>query len=80
MITVEEGSIGGFGSFVLHSLNDAALLDGRLKVATLTLPDRFIDQDSPAKMVAEAGLDADGIAASVFKLLGREPYIAPVRA
>lgn len=80
LITVEEGSVGGFGSFVLHALNDAALLDGRLKLATLTLPDRYIDQDSPAKMVAEAGLDADGIVRSVFKLLGREEYVAPVRA
>jgi 1-deoxy-D-xylulose-5-phosphate synthase len=80
LITVEEGSMGGFGSFVLHTLNDAALLDGRLKLATLTLPDRYIDQDSPAKMVAEAGLDADGIVRSVFKLLGREEYVAPVRA
>jgi 1-deoxy-D-xylulose-5-phosphate synthase len=80
LVTVEEGSIGGFGSYVLHTLNDQALLDGRLKVATLTLPDRYIDQDSPAKMIAEAGLDADGIAASVFRLLGREKYVAPVRA
>lgn len=80
LITVEEGSMGGFGSFVLHALNDAALLDGRLKVSTLTLPDRYIDQDSPAKMIAEAGLDADGIVASVFRLLGREQYVAPVRA
>jgi 1-deoxy-D-xylulose-5-phosphate synthase len=80
LITVEEGSMGGFGLFVLHALNDAALLDGRLKLATLTLPDRYIDQDSPAKMVAEAGLDADGIVRSVFKLLGREEYVAPVRA
>lgn len=80
LITVEEGSMGGFGSFVLHALNEAALLDGRLKVSTLTLPDRYIDQDSPAKMIAEAGLDADGIVASVFRLLGREQYVAPVRA
>ncbi|MEQ8656615.1 MAG: 1-deoxy-D-xylulose-5-phosphate synthase [Hyphomicrobiales bacterium] len=80
LITVEEGSMGGFGSFVLHALNDAALLDGRLKVSTLTLPDRYIDQDSPAKMIAEAGLDADGIVASVFRLLGREKYVTPVRA
>jgi 1-deoxy-D-xylulose-5-phosphate synthase len=80
LITVEEGAMGGFGSFVLHTLNDAALLDGRLKLATLTLPDRYIDQDSPAKMIAEAGLDADGIVRSVFKLLGREEYVAPVRA
>ncbi len=83
LITVEEGSVGGFGSFVLHRLNDAALLDGRLKLATLTLPDRYIDHNSPAKMVAEAGLDSAGIVASVFRLLGREklePTVSPVRA
>ncbi|MEM1284655.1 MAG: 1-deoxy-D-xylulose-5-phosphate synthase [Pseudomonadota bacterium] len=80
LITVEEGSVGGFGSYVLHTLNDAALLDGRLKLATLTLPDRFIDQDSPAKMVAEAGLDAEGIVASVFRLLGRDQIVTPARA
>lgn len=83
LITVEEGSKGGFGSFVLHALNDAALLDGRLKLATLTLPDRYIDHDSPAKMIAEAGLDSAGIVASVFRLLGREqivPTVSPVRA
>ena len=80
LITVEEGSVGGFGSYVLRTLNDAALLDGRLKLATLTLPDRFIDQDSPAKMVAEAGLDAEGIVASVFRLLGRDQIVTPARA
>ena len=83
LITVEEGSVGGFGSFVLHGLNDAALLDGRLKLATLTLPDRYIDHNSPAKMVAEAGLDSAGIVASVFRLLGHEklePTVSPVRA
>ena len=80
LITVEEGSIGGFGSFVLHSLNDAALLDGRLKVATLTLPDRYIDQDKPEVMVAEAGLDADGIVAAVFRLLGRDRIARPAIA
>lgn len=80
LVTVEEGSIGGFGSFVLHALNDAALLDGRLKLATLTLPDRYIDQNSPSKMLAEAGLDTKGIVGAVFRLLGREEYVAPVRA
>lgn len=80
LLTVEEGSVGGFGSFVLHALNDAALLDGRLKLATLTLPDRYIDQNSPAKMLAEAGLDAKGIVGSVFRLIGRDKYVAPVRA
>ncbi|MBV6658023.1 MAG: 1-deoxy-D-xylulose-5-phosphate synthase [Devosiaceae bacterium] len=77
LITVEEGSVGGFGSYVLHTLNDAALLDGRLKLATLTLPDVYLDQDKPEKMVAQAGLDADGIVASVFRLLGRDAVPTP---
>lgn len=80
LITVEEGSIGGFGSYVLHALNDAALLDGRLKVATLTLPDSYIDHNSPAKMLSIAGLDAQAIVARVYGLLGRDARAAPARA
>ncbi|MGP9822826.1 1-deoxy-D-xylulose-5-phosphate synthase, partial [Salinarimonas sp. NSM] len=63
LITIEEGSIGGFGSFVLHALADAGLLDKGLKVRPMVLPDVFIDQDKPAKMYAAAGLDARGIVA-----------------
>jgi 1-deoxy-D-xylulose-5-phosphate synthase len=80
LVTIEEGAIGGFGSFVLHALNDAALLDGGLKLATLTLPDRYIDHNSPAKMLAEAGLDARGIVACVSKLLGRESTLTRITA
>ena len=49
-----------------------ALLDDGLKVRTMVLPDRFIDQDKPEAMYAQAGLDAAGIVAEVFSALGRE--------
>jgi 1-deoxy-D-xylulose-5-phosphate synthase len=72
LITVEEGSVGGFGSHVLQALADNGALENGLKVRTMVLPDIFIDQDSPAAMYAKAGLDAHGIVAKVFEALGRE--------
>jgi 1-deoxy-D-xylulose-5-phosphate synthase len=72
LITVEEGSIGGFGSFVLHCLAENGALDSGLKVRPMVLPDIFIDQDKPDAMYAQAGLDADAIVAKVFAALGRE--------
>ncbi len=63
LITVEEGSVGGFGSFVLHALADDGLFEAGLKIKTLTLPDRFQDQDTQARMYAAAGLDAAAIVA-----------------
>ena len=72
LITVEEGSIGGFGSYVLQALAEHAALDNGLKVRCLVLPDEFIDQDAPAAMYAKAGLDAKGIVAKVFETLGRD--------
>ena len=82
LVTVEEGSTGGFGSLVLHALAEAGALDRGLKVRTLTLPDRFIDQGTPDGMIAEAGLDAHAIAAAALSALGREdaPAAAPLRA
>ncbi len=70
LITVEEGSMGGFGAFVLQFLAERGALDRGIKVRTLTLPDRFQDQDKPEIMIAEAGLDAKGIAATVIAALG----------
>lgn len=61
LISIEEGSIGGFGSYVLHALNDMGLLDGRCRLETLHLPDVFQDQDAPESMYALAGLDATAI-------------------
>jgi len=72
LITVEEGANGGFGGHVLHALASDGLLDGQLKVRSLVLPDRFIDQGKPAAMYAEAGLDARGIVTAVFSALGKD--------
>jgi len=72
VITIEEGSIGGFGSFVLQALAEHGVLDRGLKVRAMVLPDVFIDQDTPAAMYAQAGLDAKGIVAKVFEALGKE--------
>jgi 1-deoxy-D-xylulose-5-phosphate synthase len=53
LVTVEEGSIGGFGAQVLHTLAENGALDKGLKVRSMVLPDTFIDQDSPAAMYAK---------------------------
>ena len=71
LITIEEGSIGGFGSHVLQALLKSGKLDNALKVRTMVLPDRFIDQDKPDIMYAKAGLDAAGIVAEALQALGR---------
>ena len=66
LVTVEEGSVGGFGAMVLHLLSERGVLDaGRVRVRTLTLPDVYQDHDKPEKMYAEAGLDAEGILKAV---------------
>ena len=73
LVTIEEGSIGGFGSFVVQTLSEEGALDGRgLKVRAMALPDRFLDHDKPEKLYAQAGLDAKGIVAKVLSTLGRE--------
>ena len=72
LITVEEGSIGGFGSHVVQALAEFGRLDNGLKVRSMFLPDDFLDQDTPMAMYAKAGLDAHGIVAKVFGLLGRQ--------
>ncbi len=72
LITVEEGSSGGFGANVLQALARDCLLDRGLKVRTLCLPDRFIEQNKPQAMYAEAGLDAASILAAIFDALGKD--------
>ena len=71
LVTIEEGAIGGFGSFVLHELAEAGMLDRGLKVRSMVLPDIFQDQDSPAAMYAKAGLDAKAIVSKVFEAIGK---------
>ncbi|WP_121938356.1 1-deoxy-D-xylulose-5-phosphate synthase [Eilatimonas milleporae] len=70
LLTVEEGSIGGFGAHVMDYMADEGLLDGGLKVRALKLPDRFQDHDNAGAMYADAGLDAAGIVRAVLKALG----------
>jgi 1-deoxy-D-xylulose-5-phosphate synthase len=70
LVTIEEGSIGGFGSHVLGLLAEEGLLDKGLKIRTMTLPDVFQDHDKPDRLYAEAGLDARGIVAAALEALG----------
>ncbi|WP_020184429.1 1-deoxy-D-xylulose-5-phosphate synthase [Methylopila sp. 73B] len=76
LVTVEEGSTGGFGAMVLQLLATEGALDRGLKIRTLTLPDRFQDHDKPELQLAEAGLDAKTIAATALLALGREARAA----
>jgi 1-deoxy-D-xylulose-5-phosphate synthase len=71
LITIEEGSIGGFASHVLQFLATEGLLDRGLKVRPMVLPDTFIDHDKPEKMYERAGLSAAGIVATALSALGR---------
>jgi 1-deoxy-D-xylulose-5-phosphate synthase len=71
MISIEEGSIGGFGGYVMQTLADAGVFDRGLRFRSMVLPDTFIDHDSPNAMYGKAGLDAKGIVAKVFEALGK---------
>jgi 1-deoxy-D-xylulose-5-phosphate synthase len=72
LVTVEEGSIGGFGSHVLQFLAESGLLDRGLKVRSLVLPDIFIEHGKPEQMYEQAGINATGIVTAVLGALGRE--------
>jgi 1-deoxy-D-xylulose-5-phosphate synthase len=78
LVTVEEGAVGGFAAHVLAHLARSGALDRGLKVRTLAMPDRFVEQNKPEAMVAEAGLDSGGIVTAVFAALGRSQE-APAR-
>ena len=69
VVTVEEAAVGGVGAHVLTLASDEGLIDAGLKLRTMRLPDRFQDQDKPEKQYDEAGLNADGIVATVLKAL-----------
>ena len=72
LITIEEGSVGGFGSHVAQLLAEEGVFDGGLKFRSMVLPDVFIDHGTPAEMYAEAGLTAADIEAKVLSVLGAE--------
>ena len=75
LITLEEGSIGGFGSHVNHFLNEKNLLDNNIKFRSMILPDKFLDQDKPEEMYKEAGLDAKSIELKVLETLNSKVLI-----
>jgi 1-deoxy-D-xylulose-5-phosphate synthase len=68
-VTVEEASVGGLGAHVLTMASDDGLLDAGLKIRTMRLPDRFLDQDKPEKQYDEAGLNAPQIVETVLRAL-----------
>ena len=69
LITIEEGSIGGFGSHVFQMLSEKGIFDKGLKIRSMILPDQFIDQDTPENMYKTAGLDSQAIEQKVFEAL-----------
>ena len=70
LITIEEGSIGGFATHVLHFLAHAGLLERGVKVRPMVLPDIFIDHDSPQKQYDVARLNAPHIVEQALQALG----------
>jgi 1-deoxy-D-xylulose-5-phosphate synthase len=70
LITIEEGSTGGFSALVMHHLAWKGLLDHGLKVRPMVLPDVFIDHDSQAKQLAQAGLSTRDIVATALNAIG----------
>ena len=76
IITIEEGSIGGFGSHVSQFLNESGALDGQIKFRSMILPDQFIDQDTPEKMYKVAGLNSETIVAKIENLLNSNVILA----
>ncbi len=77
LITIEEGSVGGFASQVLQYLASNGLLDHGLKVRPMILPDRFIDHAAPAKQYEQAGLNAAAIVATAIAALGQSALAGP---
>jgi len=80
LVTVEQGAMGGFGAMVLQAMAAEGLLDHGLKVRSMHLPDRFIDQAGPDEMYADAGLTAQRIAATVREALGRGAEVVTLSA
>ncbi len=79
MITVEEGSIGGFGSHVKNLLAERGVFDKGLKFRSMTLPDKFIEQDDPKKMYDKAGLNSSQISKKIADILFQKETIRVVK-
>ena len=76
IISIEEGSIGGFGSHVMQFLSDRGIFDRGLKFRSMILPDLFIDQDTPEKMYQKAGLDSHSIVDKIEEALNSNIILA----
>ena len=79
VITIEEGSIGGFGSHVAQLLSDRGVFDSGLKFRSMILPDLFIDQDTPVEMYKKAGLDSNSIVEKIESVLKSNIILAKNR-
>jgi 1-deoxy-D-xylulose-5-phosphate synthase len=79
MITIEEGSIGGFGSHVKNLLAEKGIFDKGLKFRSMTLPDIFIEQDIPKKMYDAAGLNSSQISKKILDILFTKDSIKVVK-
>lgn len=79
LVIVEEGSIGGFGAAILQHLAKRGLLDNGLRIRSMTLPDKFIDHNSPVAQMIEAGLAAKDIVATAMQALGRDDALTLVQ-
>ena len=76
ILTIEEGSIGGFGSHVSKLLSERGFFDKGLKFRSMFLPDKFLDQDTPENMYKNAGLDANSIVERIESILNSNVVIA----
>ena len=76
VVSIEEGSVGGFGSHVMQLLSNRGVFDKGLKFRAMILPDQFIDQDDPKKMYEKAGLDSDSIVGTIENALNSNVVIA----
>jgi 1-deoxy-D-xylulose-5-phosphate synthase len=79
VITIEEGSIGGFGSHVAKLLSDRGVFDKGLKFRSMILPDLFLDQNTPDEMYKKAGLDCDSIVEKIENVLKSNIVLAKNR-
>jgi len=79
LITIEEGSIGGFGSHVFQMLAERGIFDKGLKIRSMILPDQFINQDTPENMYKVAGLDAKAIEQKVIDALKSNIVIPKIK-
>ena len=79
LLSIEEGSIGGFGSHVKNLLAEKGIFDKGLKFRSMNLPDKFIEQDTPNKMYEIAGLNASQISKKILDILFNKNSIKVVK-